>query len=41
MLPQLAQGDANKIFVIPSEFNQALSGLAERFAPHPPPPPPA
>jgi hypothetical protein len=31
MLPQLAQGDANKIFVIPSEFSQALSGLAERF----------
>jgi regulator of protease activity HflC (stomatin/prohibitin superfamily) len=27
MLPQLAQGDANKIFVIPSEFTQALSGL--------------
>ena len=24
MLPQLAQGDANKIFVIPSEFSQAL-----------------
>jgi hypothetical protein len=31
MLPQLAQGDSNKIFVIPSEFSQALSGLAERF----------
>lgn len=27
MLPQLARGDANKIFVIPSEFNQALGGL--------------
>src|SRR4051794_11020013 len=27
MLPQLAQGDANKIFVIPSEFTQALGGL--------------
>src|SRR3954469_5670853 len=27
MLPRLAQGDANKIFVIPSEFTQALSGL--------------
>ena len=25
MLPQLAQGDANKIFVIPSEFTQALA----------------
>jgi regulator of protease activity HflC (stomatin/prohibitin superfamily) len=31
MLPQLAQGDANKIFVIPSEFSQALGRLAERF----------
>jgi regulator of protease activity HflC (stomatin/prohibitin superfamily) len=27
MLPQLAQGQANKIWVIPSEFTQALSGL--------------
>jgi regulator of protease activity HflC (stomatin/prohibitin superfamily) len=27
MLPQLARGDANKVFVIPSEFNQALGGL--------------
>ena len=27
MLPQLAQGEANKIFVIPSEFTQALGGL--------------
>src|SRR6476660_8080146 len=31
MLPQLAKGEANKIFVIPSEFSQALSNLAERF----------
>src|SRR6185503_4561594 len=34
MLPQLAQGDANKIFVIPSEFTTALgnfgSALGER-----------
>lgn len=28
MLPQLAQGDANKVFVIPSEFSQALGGVA-------------
>src|SRR5215208_3427394 len=28
MLPQLAQGEANKIFVIPSEFTQALGGLS-------------
>ena len=27
MLPQLAQGEANKIFVIPSEFSQALGNL--------------
>ena len=33
MLPQLAQGDANKIWVIPSEFSQALGGIAERFSP--------
>jgi regulator of protease activity HflC (stomatin/prohibitin superfamily) len=43
MLPQLARGEANKIFVIPSEFSQALGNLAERFGgdgPPPPPPPP-
>jgi regulator of protease activity HflC (stomatin/prohibitin superfamily) len=28
MLPQLAKGDANKVFVIPSEFSQAIGGLA-------------
>lgn len=33
MLPQLAQGDANKIWVIPSEFSQALGGIADRFSP--------
>src|SRR5215208_5251208 len=27
MLPQLAQGEANKIFIIPSEFNQALGNI--------------
>jgi regulator of protease activity HflC (stomatin/prohibitin superfamily) len=27
MLPQLARGDANKVFVIPSEFAQAVNGL--------------
>jgi regulator of protease activity HflC (stomatin/prohibitin superfamily) len=27
MLPQLAQGSANKIFVIPSEFSQALGNI--------------
>ncbi|HWT93132.1 MAG TPA: SPFH domain-containing protein [Solirubrobacteraceae bacterium] len=40
MLPQLAQGDANKIWVIPSEFSQALGGLATKFtAPSAPEPP--
>jgi regulator of protease activity HflC (stomatin/prohibitin superfamily) len=31
MLPRLAQGDANKVFVIPSEFSQAVSGLGSMF----------
>lgn len=31
MLPRLAQGDANKVFVIPSEFSQAVGGLARVF----------
>ena len=30
MLPQLAQGPANKIFIIPSEFSQALGTSAAR-----------
>jgi regulator of protease activity HflC (stomatin/prohibitin superfamily) len=38
MLPQLARGEANKIFVIPSEFSQALGGLAERFGANSVPP---
>jgi regulator of protease activity HflC (stomatin/prohibitin superfamily) len=46
MLPQLARGEANKIFVIPSEFSQALGNLADRFggagdSPPAPPGPPA
>jgi regulator of protease activity HflC (stomatin/prohibitin superfamily) len=28
MLPKLAEGDANKVFVIPSEFSQAVSGFS-------------
>jgi hypothetical protein len=39
MLPQLAQGPASKIFVIPSEFTQALGNLTERFADAAPPRP--
>jgi regulator of protease activity HflC (stomatin/prohibitin superfamily) len=29
MLPQLAQGDANKMWIVPSEFSKALEGLAK------------
>jgi regulator of protease activity HflC (stomatin/prohibitin superfamily) len=29
MLPQLAQGDANKVFVIPSEFSAAVGGITD------------
>ena len=32
MLPQLAQGDANKVFVIPSEFSEAFGGIARAFS---------
>src|SRR5262249_24012509 len=31
MLPQLAKGDANKVFVIPSEFAEAFGGLSRAF----------
>jgi regulator of protease activity HflC (stomatin/prohibitin superfamily) len=31
MLPQLAQGEANKIWVIPSEFSNAAATLAEKL----------
>jgi regulator of protease activity HflC (stomatin/prohibitin superfamily) len=40
MLPQLAQGEANKIFVIPSEFSQALGNLGNAFGGGRPPEPP-
>jgi regulator of protease activity HflC (stomatin/prohibitin superfamily) len=33
MLPQIAQGDANKVWVIPSELTSALSGMSERLLP--------
>jgi regulator of protease activity HflC (stomatin/prohibitin superfamily) len=29
MLPQLAQGESNKVFVIPSEFTQAFAGIGD------------
>ena len=31
MLPKLAEGSANKVFVIPSEFSQAVAGLGNMF----------
>jgi regulator of protease activity HflC (stomatin/prohibitin superfamily) len=31
MLPQLAQGDSNKVFVIPSEFTDAFGGISRAF----------
>jgi regulator of protease activity HflC (stomatin/prohibitin superfamily) len=40
ILPQLAQGEANKVFVIPGELTQALQGAVGRLAPPPPPAPP-
>jgi len=46
MLPQLAEGDANKVFVVPSEFAQAFGGIGEALSrvapatPVPGPPPP-
>jgi regulator of protease activity HflC (stomatin/prohibitin superfamily) len=46
MLPKLAQGEANKIFIIPSEFSQALGNIGGAISgavrpATPPPPPPA
>jgi regulator of protease activity HflC (stomatin/prohibitin superfamily) len=29
MLPQIAQGDANKLWIVPSEFSKAIEGLAD------------
>jgi hypothetical protein len=31
MLPQLAQGEGSKVFVIPGEVTQALGGLANQL----------
>jgi len=33
MLPELARGDSNKVFVIPSEYSQAISKLANGLQP--------
>jgi regulator of protease activity HflC (stomatin/prohibitin superfamily) len=40
MLPQLAQGSANKVFVIPSDFSQALAGISGAIGAAAPPPAP-
>jgi regulator of protease activity HflC (stomatin/prohibitin superfamily) len=32
MLPELARGEANKVFLIPSEFSQAFGGLGQALA---------
>jgi len=42
MLPQLAEGDANKVFVVPSEFAEAFGGIGEALSRRvgPPPRPP-
>jgi len=33
VLPQIAQGDSNKVWVIPSELTRALGGIGERLLP--------
>jgi regulator of protease activity HflC (stomatin/prohibitin superfamily) len=33
VLPQIAQGDSNKVWVIPSELTNALGGVSERLLP--------
>jgi regulator of protease activity HflC (stomatin/prohibitin superfamily) len=35
VLPQIAQGDANKVWVIPSELTRAIGGISERLLPPP------
>jgi regulator of protease activity HflC (stomatin/prohibitin superfamily) len=40
MLPRLAEGDANKVWVIPSDFSQAIGNATRNLAGPPPPPPP-
>ncbi len=41
MLPRLAEGEANKIFVIPSEFSQALGSVGQALGRREPPPSPS
>jgi regulator of protease activity HflC (stomatin/prohibitin superfamily) len=39
MLPQLARGEANKVFVIPGEITQALGQVGKALSPGAPPAP--
>jgi regulator of protease activity HflC (stomatin/prohibitin superfamily) len=39
MLPQIAKGDANKVWIVPSEIGKALEGIGGFFAPAPAPAP--
>src|SRR5438128_1300751 len=39
MLPQIAQGESNKVWIIPSEFTQALGQLAQALPGQAGPPP--
>jgi hypothetical protein len=32
MLPQIAQGDANKVWIVPSEISKALEGIGGFFS---------
>src|SRR5438874_7604142 len=46
MLPQIAQGEANKVWIIPGEFSDAMAQLKQAFGnseskPPPAPPPPS
>ena len=41
VLPQIAQGEANKVWIIPSEVTQALGQLSERLGDAGKPPPPS
>jgi regulator of protease activity HflC (stomatin/prohibitin superfamily) len=40
-LPQIAQGESNKVWIIPSEITQALSNLGSALPAPPKPPPPS
>src|SRR6059036_3600204 len=40
MLPQIAQGESNKVWVIPSEFTDVMKQLKDGFGRGEPPPPP-